>query len=298
MSATDSVDGMVGAYTGNNYVKALTFTTFLGIALYNSVELAILVFATFQCYRGLYFWSLLLSALLGVVPQAVSFILKYFMLAPLALSLTISTIGWYFMVTGQAIVLYSRLNLLINDPVILRRVLIMIITNAVILHVPTTVITYGSNFVGSPGWSTAYPIMERIELMGFSIQEAIISGLYVLQTVRNLRLIPPGSRMHRSHRAVLYQVIASNLLMVLLDVILLAMEYTNEFVYQTTFKSVVYSIKLKLELAMLNRLVTLVRPVQFFPEFEGQMNRCSNIPHELTDFSGFTRVVSSDTETR
>jgi hypothetical protein len=50
-----SVNGITGAYTENDFAIRVTFTTFLGIALYNSLELIVLIFVTFRRYHGLYF---------------------------------------------------------------------------------------------------------------------------------------------------------------------------------------------------------------------------------------------------
>jgi hypothetical protein len=292
-----------GTYSGQSLVLILSIVTLLGLAIYNSIELVILILCTFRRWRGLYFWSLLLSGLLGVVPQAVSFLLKDLALAPLWFSLTLSTLGWYFMVTGQAVVLYSRLNLLVNDPRVLRRVLIMIITNAIILHVPTTILTYGSNFAKSNNavWQHGYDIMERIELVGFSVQEMVISYLYVVQVIRNLRIVPPNSRIHKVHRKTLHYVLAINVFLILLDVVLLIMEFTNRYTIQTALKSLVYSIKLKLEFAVLNRLICLVRPEQvtsddyWQPSPSPSPRTANGLGHELTDFGGFSRVDSCDT---
>lgn len=292
-----------GSYSGQQLVLILSIVTLLGLAIYNSIELVVLILCTFKHWRGLYFWSLLLSGLLGVVPQALSFLLKDMALAPLWFSLTLSTIGWYFMVTGQAVVLYSRLNLLVTDTRVLNRVLIMIITNAIILHVPTTILTYGSNFVNTNNavWQHAYDIMERIELVGFSVQEMIISYLYVVQVIRNLTIVPQGSRIHKAHRKTLHYVLAINIFLILLDVVLLVMEFTNRYTIQTALKSLVYSIKLKLEFAVLNRLICLVRPEQVTSDDYWQPSpspspRAQNgLGHELTDFGGFSRVESCDT---
>jgi hypothetical protein len=305
MATAPLADDGVSTYSGQNLVLILSIVTLLGLAIYNSIELVILILCTFRHWHGLYFWSLLLSGLLGVVPQAVSFLLKDLALAPLWFSLTLSTIGWYFMVTGQAIVLYSRLNLLVNDPRVLRRVLIMIITNAIILHVPTTILTYGSNFAKSNNavWQHAYDIMERIELVGFSVQEMVISYLYVVQVIRNLRIVPPNSRIHKVHRKTLYYVLAINVFLILLDVVLLIMEFTNRYTIQTALKSLVYSIKLKLEFAVLNRLICLVRPDQvnsddyWQPSPSPSPRAANGLGHELTDFGGFSRVESCDTTT-
>ncbi|KAJ5787679.1 hypothetical protein N7457_002669 [Penicillium paradoxum] len=259
MPDSDRPDGIVGAYTADDLTVKITFTTFLALALYNSLELAVLIFATFKRYEGLYFWSLLLAGLLGVVPQSVSFILKYFDFAPLWFTLTLSTIGWYFMVTGQALVLFSRLNLVVQNRNVQRFVLGMIICDAIALHIPTTVLTYGSNFIGSSMWVHAYTIMERIELTGFCLQETIISGLYIFHSVKILRLLPPMGNNTDPGRAILYQTLAINFLIILLDVSLMTMGFLDYFVIQTTFKSFVYSLKLKLEFGVLGRLLSLMR---------------------------------------
>ncbi|KAJ5221615.1 uncharacterized protein N7469_010502 [Penicillium citrinum] len=260
-----SENGIIGEYSGNDFVVKATFTVFLGIALYNSIELMVLIFASFRRYQGLYFWSLLLATVLGVIPQSISFILKYYNIGPLWFSITLSTIGWYFMVTGQALVLFSRLNIVVQDLTISHRVLAMIIVNAIILHVPTTILTYGSNFVRTSVWVHGYTIMERIELTGFSLQEFIISGLYIFKTVNILRISPPSVHGHNPNRKIMYQLLAINALIIVMDIVLLVFEYLNYFVIQTTLKSAVYSIKLKLEFGVLSRLVFLVQSHQYWP---------------------------------
>lgn len=41
------------------------------------------------------------------------------------------------MVTGQALVLFSRLNIVVQDLTVSHRVLAMIIINAIVLHIPS-----------------------------------------------------------------------------------------------------------------------------------------------------------------
>lgn len=263
--SSDSENGIIGEYSGNDFTIKATFTVFLGIALYNSLELLVLIFASFRRYHGLYFWSLLLSTVLGVIPQSLSFILKYYDIGPLWFSITLSTIGWYFMVTGQALVLFSRLNIVVQDLTVSHCVLAMIIINAIVLHIPTTVLTYGTNFVRTSVWVHGYTIMERIELTGFCLQEFIISGLYISKTISILRVSPPSIHGHNPNRKVMYQLLAINALIIVMDIILLVFEYLNYFVIQTTLKSAVYSIKLKLEFGVLSRLVFLVQSHQQWP---------------------------------
>jgi hypothetical protein len=133
-------DGING-YRGNNVAVRTLMIVFTSIALYNAIELFILLFLTFQNYRGLYFWTLFLSVVLGVIPHAIGFLLEFFALAPLWFSLTLATIGFYVMVPGQSVVLYSRLHLVCQSHKVLRFVLWLIIIDAVILLIPTTVLT-------------------------------------------------------------------------------------------------------------------------------------------------------------
>jgi uncharacterized membrane protein YesL len=58
-------------------------------------------------------------------------------------SVTFITIGWYAMVTGQSLVLYSRLHLVVRDKEKIKWVLWMIIVDVFLFHFPTTVLTFG-----------------------------------------------------------------------------------------------------------------------------------------------------------
>lgn len=280
-------DGITGGYTGDSLGIKILMATFTGIACYNAIELVVLVFITFSRYEGLYFWSLLLSAAVGVIPHALGFLLKFFRLTSAAwLSVTLLTVGWYLMVTGQSVVLYSRLHLVLRNPKVLRRVLYMIIIDAVCLHLPTTVLTYGSNFDGSNGaFIQGYNIMEKIQMTGFCIQEFIISGLYIRETVKMLRLNPD-----RSNRKIMYQLLSINLLIILMDLGLLIVEYLNFYIIETTLKGAIYSVKLKLEFAVLGKLVHLVHSHGWKPE-------SPNGPAQFPDFVDPTRVTSDLTHT-
>ncbi|KAF9886920.1 hypothetical protein FE257_010661 [Aspergillus nanangensis] len=258
-------NGITGGYTGDSLTVRITIATLAGITWYNAVELIILVFVTFSQYRGLYFWSLLISSSVGLVPYSIGFLLKFFNLTDATwLSVTLITVGWWCMVTGQSIVLYSRLHLVLPNHRVLRRVLAMIIVNAVILHVPTTVLTYGSNLAPEDDasrlpYTNGYNIMEKIQMTGFCIQEFVLSALYIVETIRMLRLDPD-----RSKRKIMYQLVAINMIIILMDLALLVIEYNNFYIMETMIKGVVYSVKLKLEFAVLGKLVHLVRSHQLW----------------------------------
>ncbi|KAJ5384177.1 hypothetical protein N7517_002088 [Penicillium concentricum] len=252
---SDSPEGLRG-YHGNNVAVRTLMIVFTSIALYNALELFILLFLTFTHYRGLYFWTLLLSVVLGVIPHAIGYLLGFFSLAPLWLSLTITTIGFYVMVPGQSVVLYSRLHLVVQSTKVLRFVLWLIIIDAMLLLIPTTVLTFCNAYAATPPASRGYNIMERLQLAWFCAQEILISGIYITETVKLLRLMPDKDR-RRSR--IMYELLAINFVIILLDVCLLVVEYIGYFNLQTTLKAMVYSIKLKLEFGVLGKLVNIVQ---------------------------------------
>ncbi|KAJ5959802.1 uncharacterized protein N7479_006952 [Penicillium vulpinum] len=282
-------DGISSNYEGAGVPLQITIATLAGITWYNALELMILLFVTFAEYRGLYFWSLFVSSSAGLIPYSLGFLLKFFKLTDKIpwLPVTLLTIGWWCMVTGQSVVLYSRLHLVLPNHRILRRVLIMIVINALILHLPTTALTYGTNLVHDEvalaPWKTGYNIMEKIQMTGFCLQEFIISGLYIWETVRMLRLDPD-----RAKRKIQYQLLVINFIIIIMDLGLLVAEYMNFYIMETMLKGAVYSIKLKLEFAVLGKLIHLVQNHVWKPE-------SFSAPRDLPDFVDASRVTSDMT---
>ena len=117
------------------------------------------------------------------------------------------------MVTGQSVVLYSRLHLVLYDKKLLRRILYMICINAVLLHIPTSVLNFGArgppnqNRASATNWSYGYSIMEKIQMTIFCIQEFIISGIYVRETMKVLKTTFEGER---RPRRIMWQLICSS----------------------------------------------------------------------------------------
>ncbi|KAL1974040.1 hypothetical protein VTN31DRAFT_5600 [Thermomyces dupontii] len=277
-----------GRYPSDEVEVKIYISIFTAVAWYNAIELVVLIFVTFRSYRGLYFWSLLVSSTLGVCLHALGFMLKYFDLSAKWFFLVVLTIGWYCMVTGQSIVLYSRLHLIVRNPKVLQRVLYMIIIDALILHLPTTALTFASNF--HPDNRTvekAYDVMEKLQMTGFCLQEFILSGVYIAEAMSLLRISrEPGSR------KVMYQLLSINLIIILMDIALLVVEYLNYYVIETTLKSTIYSIKLKLEFAVLSKLVHIARHGW---QADAILGTKSQSPNEFPDFVDATRVTSDVT---
>ncbi|KAJ5864165.1 uncharacterized protein N7529_006081 [Penicillium soppii] len=256
----DLLDGISGALAKECDALQMILVTFLSLSCYNVAELVILVPSTFRRWRGLYFWSLLISGCLGVVPYSIGFLMKFFTRADSVLSVTVLSIGWWTMVTGQSVVLYSRLHLVLGDERILRWVLRLIVLNVFVLHIPTTILTYGANIVhsGDVVWVNGYNVMEKIQLTGFTIQESILSTLYVIETVKLLRLGADVS-VRPDSRSIMYRLIGINCAIMAMDLILLILEYADFYAVQITLKAFIYSLKLKLEFAVLGQLIDLIQ---------------------------------------
>ncbi|EGU87116.1 hypothetical protein FOXB_02366, partial [Fusarium oxysporum f. sp. conglutinans Fo5176] len=234
----------------------MTIAGFFAIACYNCVEILISLLNRFRRHDSLYFWSIVVATL-GIVLHSIVVLLRYYSLGPNFPLAALTCVGWYGMVTGQSVVLYSRLHLIVSDRAKTRWVLVMIITDFFILHVPVTVMFLGSNTRQSSRFLPAFNLYERIQLAGFSIQETIISGLYIWEASRGLK--PIFAIRRTTERKVIRHLIIVNVLVVLLDVSLIITQYLDHFQIATTYKPVVYSIKLKMEFVVLNKLLLLVR---------------------------------------
>lgn len=242
-----------GIYTSSECLDSTLVSVFTTIAYYNTIELLILCFTRFK-KRDVYFWTLLVATL-GIIPYNLGFMLKLFnVVHNNFIPLTFSSIGWYCMVTGQSMVLWSRLHLLVQNRKLLRGILYVIIIDAFVFHVPTTVLAFGTNAPSHPKeFVRGYEIMERIQLIGFSIQEILLSVLYIWETVNFLQV-------HERTRywGILHQLLVIHVLIILMDASFVAVQYAGFYAIQVTFKGLIYSVKLKLEYAILGKLVKAV----------------------------------------
>ncbi|KAL6405984.1 hypothetical protein AUP68_10540 [Ilyonectria robusta] len=228
---------------------------FMSISMYNVIELNVLILATFKKRKSLYFWSFL-AATNGIAPHSIGFLLKNILLSDnFILYITLIAVGWVLMVTGQSLVLYSRLHLILWNQFYRRLVLAMIVTNAIILHVPIIILMYGSNSSHSNPWVHPYMVYEKIQVTIFFLQELIISTIYIKTCFSffdiQVTLHGNGVRRMRKH------LLLVNVIIILLDIPILILEYTDFYDFQTAYKALVYSVKLKLEFNILNRLLEM-----------------------------------------
>ncbi|KAI0422317.1 hypothetical protein F5X98DRAFT_149004 [Xylaria grammica] len=238
---------------------AMILAGFFAISAYNGLEIYVYIFRTFRRHRGLYFWSTV-CANTGILIQSTSSLLRFFAVAPAGPMSVVIDIGWWMMVTGQSLVLYSRLHLVIGDQRKLRWLLYTIIGVFVLVQVPVGAIFIVNNYYGGPDMETpvtaAFDGMEKSQLVILALQEAILSGLYVYEwsSMRKQMEITKG----RKVRTLFHELVWLFVVVFALDVSLIIIQFANLFQIQTTYKPVVYSIKLKLEFFVLNNLVYLV----------------------------------------
>lgn len=228
--------------------------SFCAIGYWMSIELLILVYVTFKRHSGLYFWSIVITTV-GIILQTTGYILKAFEnKTPIILVIIICKVGWILNVTGFAIVLWSRLHLVVNQHRFLKYLLIMIIVNAFLWHTPVVIFEFGLMHGKAQPYYHLMQIFERIQQTLFTLQETILSSLYIYHTVRFLNV---GYPMHT--RKVMWLLLCVQVLVVALDAMLTTFDYIDWFTLKCTIHPFIYAIKLKLEFIVLNQLQALVK---------------------------------------
>lgn len=112
-----------------------------------------------------------------------------------------------------------------------------------------------------------------MQLAVFFVQETMLSLLYIYHTRKYLLARSPliertwsvaesdhGERSQsQEQNSVLWQLVYSNVLIIALDITLLGIQCADLFYLQGAFKPCVYGVKLKIEFAILNRLIATVQ---------------------------------------
>lgn len=246
-------------FAGQYDATSVVITIACALAIYNALELLLLIVTTFRRFSGLYFWSLVVASF-GIIPYTIGFMIEYFKLTEQLAGLIITCVGWPMMVTGQSLVLYSRLHVVLGkaNGNLLKAVKWMIIVDAIVFHASTEVVVFGTYYARNhEEFAAAYRYLEKIQMTVFTLQEFILSGLYVWKTLDIIRL----TQRRRTSR-IMWQLFSINILIVLMDVALLVVEYQDRHVIEQAIKQVIYSIKLKLEFAILSKLVGLTKDKQ------------------------------------
>lgn len=238
-------------------VVPMLMAAFFAIAYTGVVELNLRVFSTFKKRQGLYFWSVPVATW-GIAFSATGSNLDF---AEVQTSIwfiaTISLIGWICMVSGHSIVLYSRLHLVSYNDKQLRAMRILIITNALILHTLVGVLYLGSNSSQPGPFLHGYNVVEKIQLTLFATQEILLSGVYMRCAGHFFREADDLGGVSR--RRVMKQLFFISAILIVLDLIVVCLQYANLYDVRISLKVAVYSVKLRLEFDILNQLSRVVR---------------------------------------
>jgi hypothetical protein len=244
------------------------------IGAYNALEVVMSIFEGFKKYRGLYFWSMQVAAW-GILVHGIAAQIR-FMSRASNLSMTIPfIIGWMCMVTGQAVVLYSRLHLVVHDVRHIRWVLWMIIASFFIFHAPMTALFFCLN-LGDTRCVRPAAIFDRLQVTGFGMQDTMICAIYIHEALRALK--PIFIIKGREGRRIILWLLVVSLLGIILNVCMIIAEFQLHYI-TISFKTVAYSIKLKLEFYALTQLRELTRtyPCTMCQGIEGNARASSDI---------------------
>ncbi|KNG48483.1 integral membrane protein [Stemphylium lycopersici] len=238
------------------YKTALLVIVFLALAASHALEVLIKIFRRFQSYRGVYFYSLI-AASVGIIIHALGYFIRNYGISGSApLEITMACGGGMLMITGQSIVLWSRLHL-VSPGKRDRWLLYMIIADCVIVQGGATALFAGSNSTSPGPWLKIYAKWEIFQVTWFVFQECVISGLYIYRTFVLMRSAAifrgPDAKRLFNH------LVLVNVVIIALDVTILAFQYAGLYEIQTSWKTLAYAIKLKLEFDILNRLVDFTK---------------------------------------
>lgn len=261
--------------------RTAVIAAFFSAALYCSVELGVLLATTCRRFHRLYFWSLF-AASCGVALYATGFLLRDLGLvdqfggrgdAGVIFYVVLIAVGWSAMVTGQSLVLYSRLPLLWGPPSsptdtgrwMRRAVLGFIVLNALIGHGSTIVALAALSMSPPTGpWTVRYNVIDMVQSIIFFMQEIMLAGIYIFEAIKMLRIMgsvvpsAKGGRVQDWRRRMLWRLLLANVATVLLSTAVLVMVFTTLEAEQAMFRALVYATKLKLDIFALDHLPEVI----------------------------------------
>ena len=257
MSDYSIYDGIHGLVPVSTSTEVGFISAFMTLSIYMVLEFHVQVFRFFKKRRGLYFWSLLVLAW-GVLLHSIGYLLNWFAPdCPWELYALIDAIGWSMMVTAESLVLYSRMHLVTRDRKVHQFVLRMIIFTALFIQIPNWCISIPAvdrDPAVSAVWSPRDSIMTRIQQVAFLLQEGATSGLYIWYTGR---LLQPNLQIRE--RRVMLDLIYVNATVIILDIIVIVLAFTNQHLIKEPLQNISYALKLKLEFFVLNQLIEVSR---------------------------------------
>ncbi|RYN50027.1 hypothetical protein AA0118_g11133 [Alternaria tenuissima] len=226
--------------------SSMTAAAFLGVALYLCIELNVRLL-TRTTSRSLYFWSCLLCSW-GLIVHGIAILLLNFHIWEAYSSIVVVELAWLTYVVAQSLVLYSRLNLVLRNTQIGRYVLYMIVVDSVIFGLTTR----HPNFTAR--LHHANVTWDKVQVSAFFVQETLINILYIYETAKYLKNMELLGNCRQTTRTNLRNLIAVNVLIIILDCSVMGLCFSGYFDLQGFYKVAVYAVKLRTEFMILNQL--------------------------------------------
>jgi hypothetical protein len=272
-----------------NLPMSMAMAGCFSISWYIGAEINVSLFMLFQQKRGLYFWSCALCSW-GIILQPLFILLADFHVwTDILGAVTVIYLTWLIMVVPQSWVLYSRLHLIVRNQKMLQYIRYILIFNSVVFSVPTVVIGILAQATNiNPSLRDHNLVWDRVQLLVFFLQETILSCLYIYETRNHLRitmslgssLCSSPTQAEKAKNRVLWNLVNANLLVILLDIVLLGIQFGGDhlFYLQGAFKPCVYGIKLKVEFLVLNQLIESIRARAAPSSYRNNTNPASDDP--------------------
>ncbi|KAI4175030.1 MAG: hypothetical protein LQ348_006259 [Seirophora lacunosa] len=237
--------------------EEIAASAFIGITFFLVLETLFEIFRIFKKRQGLYFWCLVVGVVSCFV-DAIGVTLKYLVPGstsywPLYTLMALS--GWTGYTLCQLLVLYSRLHLLMDNHRVQRWVLYLICACAVCFNLPIWIVVwhaYNPDPELTRRWSPPDAIVERFAQIGHTLAECAVSGVYFHALWRLLKHKPTVRQ-----RRVFLDLVYVNIATILFDVLTTIMVYLNLTGTSHPVQVFSYTLKFRLEFAVLNQLMAV-----------------------------------------
>jgi hypothetical protein len=264
-----------------NPVVYTLLSSFFAISLWLVLDLLIQIHLTFKKYGGTYYFCILLTTL-GIAMHSIAFTLKLFVPGVEGVAVgevgknvgttALAKIGWVLNTTGFSMVLWSRLGLVVGSRRVLRGVLVGILIDGVVLHIPIIIFSFGLSTPSATKWLPYMSHMELIQIVGFTLQDFALSTFYTYTSARLLNV-----RYTRQRRNLFVALLFAQGFGLVADCVMVVLDYEDMFMLKASLHPFIYAVKLKIEFLVLNQLGAVVGAKgEDFVEWAGK----SRIGHE------------------
>ena len=133
-----------------------------------------------------------------------------------------------------------------------------------------------------PHFDHLFKVWEKVQVTVTTVEELIISGIYIYETNR---LIKHDQLLNtKSAKKVLQHLIYVNIAVMLMDIAIVATDYTDYYWIQLSMKAPIYTYKLRLEFSILNKLTDMLKASRNLNSFRDSRYLGSNV-----DSNGFRK---------